>query len=157
MFRFWSAPRTSQIDPDPSKVVLLLKREHDFQKIMFFYEKTVSSENDTFYIKKELQKQLKNSIFERRKGTFGRYIWYRIIGIRPGPSLGPLLYRFRYTFGLYFGHIFGICSMFFWVKTFNLMGRIFLIFIFVSCIRALPARVTPVWQSNQTRQFVGLH
>ncbi len=37
-FRFRSVPGTSQIDPDPSKVVLLLKRDHDFQKIMFFLE-----------------------------------------------------------------------------------------------------------------------
>ena len=35
-FRYWSVPGTSQIDPDPSKVVVLLKREHDSQQIMFF-------------------------------------------------------------------------------------------------------------------------
>jgi len=35
-FRFWSVLGTSQIDPDPSKVEVLLRPEHHFQKIMFF-------------------------------------------------------------------------------------------------------------------------
>ena len=30
---------TSKIDPDPPKSMLLLRREHDFQKIMFFFSK----------------------------------------------------------------------------------------------------------------------
>ena len=40
LFWFWSAMGTSKIEPDPSTVVVLLRREHDFQKIMFFYQKT---------------------------------------------------------------------------------------------------------------------
>ncbi len=36
------------MDPDPSKVVVLLKREHDFQNIMFFYKKNEFQTNHDF-------------------------------------------------------------------------------------------------------------
>jgi hypothetical protein len=40
---------TSKIDPDLSKVVVWLRREHDFQKIMFFYQKIEIQKNMIFH------------------------------------------------------------------------------------------------------------
>ena len=56
-------PRTFEIDPDPSKVVVLLRREHDSQKIMFFYQQIEFQKKHGFSSFLTPQKSSTNALF----------------------------------------------------------------------------------------------
>ena len=49
-FSFWMVLGTSKIDPDPPKSMFLLKREHDFQKIVFFVLRFLILKKQVFLI-----------------------------------------------------------------------------------------------------------
>ena len=57
---------TSKIDPDPPKSMLLLKREHDFQKIMLKKKKTDIQKNTKNYSKKPSKKRSFFALFRSR-------------------------------------------------------------------------------------------
>ena len=95
--------------PDPSKVVVLLKREHDFQKIMFFYKKSSFNKNHVFFVHKlwVLKNHPKPIFLGVAVLEYCCFLRHRIPNFHwdpPGTPLGLLFGHFGTTFGAMLDH-----------------------------------------------------
>ena len=119
-FRFWSVLVTPKIDSDPSKVVVLRKREHDFQKIMFLLLKVESPTKYKTHTQKPSQNHKSLIILEvivppELRAIIEPSAFYPARPRRG--ALGPILDRFWSILDLFCSG-FGINFEFFWVRIF---------------------------------------
>ena len=98
---FWAVPGTSKSDPDPPKSMILLCREHDFQKIMFFLLKIEVLKKQHFSCFLEPQKLAFLTLFGARFGDVFLFFCCSVSGRPKGSHFVPFWNHFGLILGAF--------------------------------------------------------